>query len=222
MRSCKESSWMFSFICIGDHGLSFTSVRIKLEPKTCASRPGYLRNLFVSLRRPFPFVFFFVLFSLLVFIFTSNNNSQKNEERERRHAQVYHRLTPTEEKQISFSLQTAWRDKIHSLLTTSLPEHEQRILKRLMGPSDTICGIGMGVVSFLSLRGMRARVLLRLLSFKSSLHNSVQHSPFQPSRRRRKGALFHHPLQADLVGESSKWKILDLLLDVSASSCLGI
>lgn len=54
---------------------------------------------------------------------------------------------------------------------------------------------------------------------------SQQHNPFRhPSawRRREQGSLFRPPWQADLVGESSKWKILDLLLDVSASTCLGM
>lgn len=154
-----------------------------------------------------------------------NHNKNKRHSNQRERRRQY--LTPTEEKRISSALQSVWRDKVVvNASKGTLPQQEQRLLDRLLGPFDTCCGISAGMLTFVALRGMRARVLPRLL-FKTSASSpqplfAVQQSPFQPSAWKRKQVFHPNPFQADLIGESSKWKRFDLFLDASASTCLGM
>jgi hypothetical protein len=124
-----------------------------------------------------------------------------------------------EEKQISSALQRVWQETIHTFHEPSPPTEHRFLLDRLFGPGDTLCGVGAGIVSFIALRSVRARLLPRLLS--PPLASSA--SPFQPSAWHRKPSpVFFTPFQADLKRESTKWKRFDLFLDIASCTCLGM
>jgi hypothetical protein len=127
-----------------------------------------------------------------------------------------------EEKQISLALQRVWQETIHTFQEPSTPKEHRFLLDRLFGPGDTLCGIGAGIVSFIALRSVRARVLPRLLS-PPSASSAVPQSPFEPSAwRRKQSPFFCTPFQADLKRESTKWKRFDLFLDIASCTCLGM
>ncbi|GAX27001.1 hypothetical protein FisN_9Lh314 [Fistulifera solaris] len=144
----------------------------------------------------------------------ARSNTEKQSRRQR--------LTPMEEKQISSALQRVWQESIHTFQKSSFPKEHRFLFDRLFGPGDTLCGIGAGILSFIALRSVRARLLPRLISPRSA-SSVVPHSPFQPSAwRRKQSPIFFTPFQADLKRESTKWKRFDLVLDFASCTCLGM